>query len=225
MNILRMIINAVPLALGYCCLATVIVQVGGGVMMWSTGKLSQEKVVRYAAILYGLDIAELPAEKSAAGASAALEDDLSPAQLLARRTNANAILADRKAAMEQEADKIRSLEKELKSERDRRATVRKNFGDYLDKLEGEVVIASLGDVQRTLEELTPRQAKDLILRTLADQGLDKEDDVMRDIVTIVKAMPEGKLKKILGEFKTAEEQEELHRIVMEVRKLATEGQP
>ncbi len=55
MNILRLIMSAVPLAFGYCCLATLIVQVGGVALMWSNDKLTQDKVIRYAALVYGLD--------------------------------------------------------------------------------------------------------------------------------------------------------------------------
>ncbi|MDP6553564.1 MAG: hypothetical protein QGG71_02795 [Pirellulaceae bacterium] len=225
MNIIRLIMSAAPLAFGYCCLATVTVQVGGGVMMWSEDKLSQDKVIRYAAIIYGLDISDLPTEKEPEPGTHASDEDLTHDQLLAKRVNANSILIDRKVAMKQESDTIRSLEKELKSERDRRALVRNNFRAYLDNLERQAVIASLGDVQRTLEALSPRQAKDILLRTLEDEGLDEGDDVVSDVVTIVKAMPEGKRKKIWAELKTDEEQEMLHRMFMEIGELSGGEKP
>lgn len=212
----RILMNAAPLAFGYCCLATVLVQAGGGALLWSQGKLTPEKISRYTAIAYGLDVTDLPPETSTSEKNDDADQDMTHDQLLAKRVSANTMLADRKIAMKQEADTIRSMEKELKSERDRRATVRKNFRSYLDDLEKQVVIASLRDVQRTLENLSARQAKDIILRTLDDEGLDPSDDVMADIVTIIKEMPEAKLKKILGEFKTDQEQEMLHRIVMEI---------
>lgn len=216
MNFARLVINAVPLAFGYCCLGTVIVQVGGGIVLWSTGALSQEKLLRFAAIAYGLDVTELPAEKPPEGSSDESDRGLTRQQRLAERINAHPILADRKLAMRQEMDRIRTLEKEIKSDRDRRAKVRENFRSYLDELKKQVIIASLGDVQRTLENLSSRQAKDILLRTMKDEGLDPSDDVMQDVVTIVKAMPQGKLKKILGEFKTDREQEMLHEVLEEI---------
>jgi len=225
MNILRLIMSAVPLAFGYCCLATVIVQVGGVAMMWSSDRLTLDKAVRYAAIVYGLDIADLPTRKRHDPDADASDEGLTHDQLLTKRVHANAILTDRKVAMKQEADSIRSLEKELKSERDRRALVRNNFLAYLDDLEKQVVIDSLGDVQRTLESLKPRQAKDILLRTLGDEGLDEKDDVMHDVIAIFKAMPETKLKKILAEFKTQEEQDVLHRMIMEIGAFSTGEKP
>ena len=224
MNILRLIMSALPLAFGYCCLATLIVQVGGVALMWSNDKLTQDKVIRYAALVYGLDIADLPTNKQHDPNSAG-DESLTHDQLLTKRVYANSILIDRKLAMKQEADTIRSLETELKSERNRRAQVRKNFLAYLDDLEAQVVIDSLGDVQRTLESLKPRQAKDILLQTLEDEGLDESDDVLHDVIAILKAMPEAKLKKILAEFKTDEEQEQLHRIVIEIGELSTGEKP
>ena len=94
-----------------------------------------------------------------------------------------------------------------------------------DDLEEQVVIASLGDVQRTLETLAPRQAKDILLRMLEEEGLTEGDDVVSDVVTIVKAMPAGKLKNIQAEFKTDGEQEVLHRLFMEIAELTNGRQP
>ncbi len=219
MNIVRSIMSGIPLAFAYFCLATVTVQVGLGGMMWSKNKLTQEKIIRYTAIVYGLDIADLPTQHSTGPDIEASDEWLTHDQLLTKRVNANAILSDRKVAMKQEAAQIRGLEKELKAERDRRALVRSNFRDYLDNLENQIVIRSLGDVQRTLETLAPKQAKDILLRMLADEGQTAGDDVVRDVVTIVKAMPEGKLAKIQAEFKTEFEQEVLHRLIMEIAEL------
>ena len=46
-----------------------------------------------------------------------------------------------------------------------------------------------------------------------------------DVVTIVKAMPAGKLKNIQAEFKTDGEQEVLHRLFMEIAELTNGRQP
>jgi predicted DNA-binding transcriptional regulator len=157
MNIVRLIMSGIPLAFGYFCLATVAVQVGFGAMMWSKDKLTQDKIMRYTAIAYGLDLADLPTMKPTEPGTDVSDEELTHEQLLTKRVNANDILADRIVAMKQEAAKIRSLEKELKAERNRRALVRSNFRGFLNELEQKVVIDSLGDVQRTLETLAPRQ--------------------------------------------------------------------
>ena len=82
---------------------------------------------------------------------------------------------------------------------------------------GHVVIrADAPRGQRTLENLQPKQAKDTLLRILEDEGKDPEDDVLADVVAIVRSMPQEKLKKILGEFKTEAERTTLHRIMLEI---------
>ncbi len=222
---MRQITTMISLVFGYTCLATVAVQVGLGAMLWSKDKLTRGKVVRYAAIAYGLDIADLPTKKPSVLYIDASDEELTHDQLLAKRVNANDILADRKKAMDKEAATIRSLEKELRAERDRRALVRSIFREFLNTKEEEVIVASLGDVQRTLESLSPRQAKDILLRMLADHGLNQGDNVLADVVTIIKAMPTGKRSKIMAEFKTDEEQEVLHQMVMESAALNKETQP
>jgi len=225
MNIVGQVMSGIPLVFGYICLATMTVQISLGGMLWSKDKLTPGKVVRYAAIAYGLDIADLPTNKPTEPGPDASDEELTHDQLLAKRVNANDILADRKEAMKKESNTIRSLEKEVKAERDRRALVRANFREFLKNHEKEIVIASLGDVQRTLETLAPRQAKDILLRMIEDVGVDPSDDVLADVVTIVKAMPVGKRAKLLAEFKTDEEQEVLHRMVMESAALNKETRP
>ena len=75
-------------------------------------------------------------------------------------------------------------------------------------------------MRETLEILQPRQSKELVLRMLRDEGVDAQDDVVADVVTIIKGMTQDKLKKLLGEFKTNAEQAELHRILVEIGEFA-----
>ena len=104
----------------------------------------------------------------------------------------------------------------LRSDRERHEFVKTSFEDKLTQLENDATTTALQEIQRTLEILQPKQAKDLLLRFLEDEGLDAEDDVMADVVAIVRTMPQEKLKKLLGEFKTEKERETLHRILLEI---------
>ena len=45
-----------------------------------------------------------------------------------------------------------------------------------------------------------------------------DDGAMDDVVTIVKAMPLDKRRKILREFRTAAEAQQLHELLIEIRK-------
>jgi hypothetical protein len=45
------------------------------------------------------------------------------------------------------------------------------------------------------------------------------DDVLQDLLGIISDMPEDKLKKVFGEFKSPEEQNVLHTILVAIGKL------
>ena len=55
---------------------------------------------------------------------------------------------------------------------------------------------------------------------LDDELLNPEDDVLGDIVAIIRSMPQENLRKILGEFTTEEEEQILHRILVELGQIA-----
>ena len=101
-------------------------------------------------------------------------------------------------------------------ERERHEFVKASFEDLLSQLESTASAEALQEIQRTLEILQPKQAKDLLLRILEDEKLQADDDVLSDVVAIVRSMPQDKLKKILGEFKTEAERTTLHKIMLEI---------
>ena len=76
--------------------------------------------------------------------------------------------------------------------------------------------AALLEVQRTLEAIAPKQAKEQLLRMLAEAKT-PADQPMEDVLRILKAMPLDKRKKILAEFKTPEEIEKLADVLREIR--------
>jgi hypothetical protein len=90
------------------------------------------------------------------------------------------------------------------SEFDRR---RQEFFTKVDEMEKKLVDESLQQVQLTIEELSPEQAKDQLIRMLAVDRLD-------DVVAIIKVMDPAKRKKVLGEFADREDSDKLHQMLM-----------
>jgi hypothetical protein len=72
------------------------------------------------------------------------------------------------------------------------------------------------ELQRTLEAIQPKQAKDQIMKMLEEYPTEF-DQPLQDVVTIMKAMPLDKRRKILGEFKSEPEIEKLAVILREIR--------
>jgi hypothetical protein len=204
----------IPAACAYVCVASALAQAIGIGILSSQGVLTPAKVSRYVAVVYGFDVRDLQRDPNRQKNADA--EDLPREVRLEQRVTANPVLADRLKAGKQETNDIEGLVRDLKTGRTRYDFVKKSFGELLDQLESGAATVALQEVQRTLVILQPKQAKDLILRMLQEEGLDEDDDVLQDVVTIVKSMPQERLKKILGEFKTDEERQTLHRIFVEI---------
>ena len=127
----------------------------------------------------------------------------------------------RHEALAKGADDIRGLAQQLSTKRERYEIVKQGFSELLNTLEQEANTNSLQEVGRTLEILQPKQTKDLLMIMLQFDEPDDDDDVLQDLLGIISNMPQDKLKKIFGEFKTVDEQVVLHKILVALGKLDT----
>lgn len=125
----------------------------------------------------------------------------------------------RQEALSKGADDIRSLAQQLSTKRERYDIVKEGFGKLLGTLEEDANASALQEVRRTLEVLQPKQTKTLLTTMLALDKPNDLDDVLQDLLGIISDMPEDKLKKVFGEFKSPEEQNVLHTILVAIGKL------
>jgi hypothetical protein len=218
---LSRVVHFLILGMIYLCAATTLAQAIGLGVIWSRGALTPDKLTRYAGILYGLPPQDLPPlepnEEESTGLVSGGSADLQT------RVAAHPLLANRREAIQRDFTEINMLVRDLKTKRKRYDSVKKGFQNLLDTLETDLSTTSIAEVQRTLEVLQAKQAKDLILGMLEEEDPTGEDDVLGDVVEMIRTMPQEKLKKILGEFKTNAERETLHRIMMELGKLDAAG--
>ena len=215
MKMLRTLFGTVPLGLACVCIATTAIQATAVAALWAGGAVTKDKLVRYAAVIYGLDLTEVRGGED----DDPSEDDtreMTRDEILDSRVKSSPLLGDRQTAVVQGTDDTHILFQRLQSDTERFDQLRSRFDTHLAQLELDIRANAIKDLRETLEILQPRQSKDLLLRMLSDEGLDAEDDVVADVVTIIKGLPQDKLKKLMGEFKTATEQEKLHRILMEI---------
>jgi hypothetical protein len=199
----------------YCSVATTVAQGVGIASLWVSGALTQGKVKKYAAVVYGFDLTELDFGDTNP-TDAEPEEVMNGEELLESRVNANAMVAERRLAIKKGADDIRGLAQRLSTKRERYEIVKQGFNDLLAKLEQEAHTSALQEVQRTLEVLKPKQAKDLLMDMLQDDEIATDDDVLGDVLAIIRGMPQDKLKKVFGEFKSDEERSELHRVLVAI---------
>src|SRR6185503_16496822 len=137
-------------------------------------------------------------------------------QILNARLRASLDLDLRESAIDKALGDLRTIETALKSESSRLDLWKQSFDKRLADLQSAASEASLREVQQTLEAIQPKQSKDQLMKMLAEPKT-PTNDPMEDVVRILKAVQLDKRKKILAEFKTPEEIEELHEILRVIR--------
>jgi hypothetical protein len=137
-------------------------------------------------------------------------------QILEARTVASLDLDLRESAIDKSLGELRTLETQLVTESRRLDGWKESFDKRLAELQTAATDASLLELQRTLEAIDPKQAKEQLLKML-EEPKSASDDPMEDVVRIIKAMPLDKRRKILAQFKTEKEVEQLHDILHVVR--------
>jgi len=182
-------------------------------MLWWKGVLADERVLGMLAALQGIKAAP-PVETTNVVNTDAEQPSLD--QIMNTRLRASLDLDLRESAIDKSLGDLRTLETALKTESTRLDGWKKSFDERLARLQTAATDTSLLEVQRTLEAIQPKQAKEQILLMLKEPAT-TADDPMQDIVTIFKAMPLDKRKKILAEFKTDEEIKKLAEILQEIR--------
>lgn len=210
------LLRLIPAAIFYFCVATVLAEVGAIAVLASQGVLTKPRLMQCLAALYGVNLHEL--EKATAEANQPPPNE-TPAfeEVIKQRALASRALDLRETAVDKALVDVRALTAQLKTERERYDLLKQQFDARLAQLELVFTDSSLQEVQRTLEAIHPKQAKDQILRMLDDATGEDEERVNRDVVTMLKAMPLDKRKKILAEFKSEEEAEKLHEVLKQIR--------
>ena len=181
-------------------------------MLWWKGALADDRWLGMLAALQGIE----PVQAVKAAADPAADEQPSLAQLMEQRVGASLDLDLRETAIDKSLGDLRILESQIKTENQRLDQWKLSFDLRLAKLESQTTDEALLQLQRMLEVMNPKQAKDQILRMLKDAS-NTDDDPMRDVVTILKTMPSDKQKKILAEFKMEPEEEKLAEVLRQVR--------
>lgn len=182
-------------------------------MLWWKGVLADDRVLGMLAALQGIEAAPAVETTNVVNTDA---EQPSLDQIMDARLRSSLDLDLRESAIDKALGELRVLQKDLKTDSDRLDGWKKDFDERLARLQSAATDTSLLEVQRTLEAIQPKQAKEQILLMLKEPAT-ATDDPMQDIVTIFKAMPLDKRRKILAEFKTEDEVKQLAEILQQIR--------
>ncbi len=205
------LLRVIAPGIAYLCVGTVVAQAVGVTYLVATGALTQDRFYELIATAYGVDVNEM--ERKLADQSGEPSAEQASFEAVITRRARQGIDQDlREQALKHGLDNLSRMQNMLVVERERYDNLKQGFDKRLNQLQQDAEQTALAEVQQTLENIQPKQAKEQILLML-----EKEEDTMSSVVAMMKAMPMDRRKKIIGEFKTAEEMEKLHEILRNVR--------
>lgn len=207
------IVRLLGTGLVYFCIATVLAQVVLLAMLWWKGTLGDERLVAMFAALHGIHpqtaLAKTAGKEEHAGEQPSLEE------ITQKRLLASLDLELRETTIDKSLIDLRTLEEQIATEGERLKRWQEGMDARIARAEYTVMESSLQELQQTLMAISPKQAKEQILKML--QTSPDDTRAMNDVVRMLRATPLDKRKKILGEFKTAQESEKLAEILQEMR--------
>jgi hypothetical protein len=189
------------------CVATVFAQLLIVGIMAAKGNLHRETLTQALALVNGIDVTgaqlEKVVEKTQEQPMPTHEEVLRKRALMSQELQ---LKQDALARAENSIKKQWTETQAMIADFDRR---RQEFFIKVGELEKKLADTKMQQVQQTIEELAPDQAKEQLLLML-------KSDRMDDVVAIIKVMSSVKRKKILGEFTDKEDADKLHQVLMQM---------
>ncbi len=190
------------------CVATVIAQLIILAMVMMRGNLRRETMTKAIALLNGIDISGVQLRKAfddARNVPVPTYDEV-----LAERARQNLNLEMRERSIAQFTEQLKTMETQLKQQQadfDRR---KEAFYALLDEMSKKGKAENLGEIQRTLEAISPGLAKAHLIKML-------EANQMDDVVSIIKGMALDKRKKVVEEFISESEITQIAEVINQLR--------
>ncbi|HRX82587.1 MAG TPA: hypothetical protein P5307_26150 [Pirellulaceae bacterium] len=202
-------------ALAYFSVATILAQIALMGMLYARGNLTQAKAVDLLAISNDVDLESMWHRLEAASKPVAIEQ-VSFEEVLTARKHLSLDLDLREIAADKGLIDVRQLGVLLEEERQQYDALKYEFDQNFENVRQGAVDEGLREVQRQLESVDARLAKDQVLRILSNPDI-PPDTSMSFVVTMFKNMPLERKKKIMGEFKTPEDRKQLNMIINQIR--------
>ena len=194
----------------YGCVATVIAQVMFFTLVAHQWGVDRTRLLQMLAIARGVDLAAMKAEadRELAGVS---QEQVSHEEVLQTRAVNVHHLQLREQALRDGLDQLAYAQRRLSDEKEQYTNMRESFDAELLAMQEGAIAQGADNARLKLESIKAKQAKALLVRMIADDELD-------DVVGLLASMPTQKSAKIMAEFKTEQEIEQLNEILRKIRK-------
>jgi hypothetical protein len=201
-------VSALGALIAYFCVGTILAQVIIAGYAASQGYLDKQKMSDMLAVARGATLAS--AADRTADAKAKPAQMMSIEEIDQRRTTMTRHLELREQSVQNALAMIASEREKLLKERQTFDMLVTDFRKLKETTESQQLAKGQEDTRAILENLKPKQAKDLILRMIAA-------DEKEEVVAMLSAMPISKQVKIIGEFKLEDEQRKIDDILRLLR--------
>jgi flagellar motility protein MotE (MotC chaperone) len=172
-------------------------------------QLNREKLLLVLAVAQGAELETL-VQGSRAGTEEPSTEQPSYAQILEARAAKTRNLELREQALRSGLQQLQTEERKLAEGRKQLQQLRESFQGELLAMEKGATATGREDARRTLETIKPKQAKELVAHMLEGKEID-------EVVLLLAGMPEGKRAKIIAEFKTPAEIDEVGEVLRRIR--------
>jgi hypothetical protein len=206
---IKRLLGAVGTMIVYACVGTIIAQAVIMAYLISTWKIDNQRWLSVIAAAQGI----LPAEGAEAQTKVAevkVAEQPSLDQILEARALKSRNLELREQELRNSLSQLQLEQTKLADDKKSYKQLRTDFDAQLLSMREGAVASGKDEVRNTLENLKPKQAKALIIEMLNKKEID-------DVVALLSPMPDAKRAKILGEFKTDEEMEQLSEVLRRIR--------
>jgi hypothetical protein len=190
------------------CAATVIAECVLTAYMARALHVDRRRLTQAVAVLRGVDLSIAKEVRSKEPETST--EQASYEQILEARAIKTRDLEIREQALKSAVDQLRSEQGRLADEKDGFEKRKTAFEENLAAIKKQTLDAGWEENRNTLLALKPKKAKELIL-----QMLDKNES--EEVVGLLGPMPEARVAKIIGEFKTAEEIKQIDEILRRIR--------
>lgn len=198
----------------YLCLATTLAEAGLLAVLWKRGQVTPNTAHNLLVVAYGVPVREMY-EKMQVQAQPVKQEMASFAEIENARLLKSLDLDLREMSGDKGLLDLRDLDGLLEKERGRYAQLNTDFRDRWDAMQKDTTGSELLDLRRQIESVAPNLAKDQLLRILNDNKLEP-NAALHHVVTIFKALPVDKRKKIIAEFDDSDAPH-LHEILRQIR--------
>jgi hypothetical protein len=171
--------------------------------------VTRERLLQALAIVQGADLEALLARPSET-VKEPVGEQPSFGQLADARALRTRDLDLREQSLRSNLQLLQTQQRQVTDDKKKLRKVKDGFEVELVSLQKGAAATGREDVRRTLESLKPKQAKEQLLLMLEKKEID-------DVVMLVGGMAENKRAKVIAEFKTPAESEQISEVLRRIR--------